>query len=274
MGLGTLGLLDGDDTLLVDLGHGLGDELADVLVVVGRNGSDLLDFGEVGTHLLALLAQRLDDSGHGLVDTALEVHGVGTRGDVLQPDTDDGLGENGSGSGTVAGVVVGLRGDLLDHLGAHVGERVLQLDLLGDADTVLGDLRSPELLVNDDVAALGTERDLHGVRQGVDTLLEELARLDVIFDFLCHNSLRLDDCQNIVLLHDEVIGAVDLNLLPGILAVEDLIARLDLHFDLRSTGADGDDLACKGFFLGRVGNDEAPGRFLLRGIRQNQHAVR
>jgi hypothetical protein len=34
-----------------------------------------------------------------------------------------------------------LLGDLLDQLGAHVLVRVLELDLLGDGDAVLGDRR-------------------------------------------------------------------------------------------------------------------------------------
>src|SRR6476620_204653 len=48
---------------------------------------------------------------------------------------------------TVTGHVVGLGGDLLDELGTHVLERVLQLHLLGDRDTVVGDGRSAPLLV-------------------------------------------------------------------------------------------------------------------------------
>ena len=55
---------------------------------------------------------------------------------------EDGLGEDGGGGGAVAGDVGGLGGDLLDHLGAHVLVLVLQLDLLGDGDAVLGDGRA------------------------------------------------------------------------------------------------------------------------------------
>jgi len=59
----------------------------------------------------------------------------------LRPSRVDGLGEDGGGGGAVAGDVAGLGGDLTDHLGAHVLEGVLELDLLGDADAVLGDRR-------------------------------------------------------------------------------------------------------------------------------------
>ena len=42
----------------------------------------------------------------------------------------------------------------------HVGVGVLELDLLGDGDAVLGDGRGTELLVDYDVAALGTQSRL------------------------------------------------------------------------------------------------------------------
>ena len=61
-----------------------------------------------------------------------------------------------------------LRGDLAHHLRAHVLELVLELDLLGDGDAVLGDRRRAEALLDDDVAALGAERDLHRVGERVD----------------------------------------------------------------------------------------------------------
>ena len=275
MGLGTLGLLDGDHAFVVDLGHRLGDQLTDRLVVVGRNGGYLLDLGEIRTDLLALLLERLHDRRNGLVDTALQVHRVGPGRHVLQADADDRLRQHGCGGRTVARIVVGLRSDFADHLGAHVGESVLQFHLLGHRHTVLGDLRSAEFLVDDHVAAFGTERYLNGVRQRVDTLLEQFARLYVIFNILCHDCLSiLDDCQNIVLFHNEVVHAVDLDFLTGILAVEHLVALLDLHLDLRGSGAYCNDFACQRFLLGRVGDDQSAGRLLLRGIRENQHAVR
>ena len=158
-----------------------------LVVVVGRDGGHLLNLGDVGADRLALLAQRVHDNADGLVDTALEVHRVGAGGNVLQTHADDGLSQHRSGGRTVTRIVVGLRSDLADHLGAHVGECILELHLLGHSHAVLGNLRRTELLVDNHVATLRAQRHLHGVRQRVDTLLEELARLYVIFDFLCHN---------------------------------------------------------------------------------------
>jgi hypothetical protein len=41
--LDSLALLDGDDTLSSDLLHSVGDQVSDVLVAVGRDGSDLFN---------------------------------------------------------------------------------------------------------------------------------------------------------------------------------------------------------------------------------------
>ena len=80
-----------------------------------------------------------------------------------------------------------LRRDLLHHLRAHVLELVLQLDLLGDGDAVLGDGRRAERLLDDDVAALGPQGDLHRVGEGVDAAQDRVASLRVENDvFGCH----------------------------------------------------------------------------------------
>ena len=77
--------------------------------------------------------------------------------------------------------------DFLHHLGAHVLERIRELDLLGDGDAVLGDGRGAELLVDDDVPALGAERDLHRLGELIDAALESRARIGVEMQFLgCH----------------------------------------------------------------------------------------
>ena len=137
------------------------------VVAVGGDGADLGDLLLVGDGLRDLL-QVLDDGLDGLVDAALEVHRVGAGGDGLQALAEDRLGEHGGRGGAVAGDVGGLGGDLLHHLRAHVLELVLELDFLGDGDAVLGDGRGAEGLVDDDVAALGAERDLDRVGQDVD----------------------------------------------------------------------------------------------------------
>ena len=104
---------------------------------------------------------------------------------------DDRLTEDSSGGGAVAGDVVGLGGDLLRELRADVLERVFQLDVLGDGDAVVGDRRRAELLLQDDVAALGTEGDLDGVSEGVDAALKGVSRGLIEEQLLGHGVLLL-----------------------------------------------------------------------------------
>ena len=102
----------------------------------------------------------------------LTLHRVGAGADVLEALGDDRLGKDDGGRRAVAGDVVGLGRDFLDELRAHVLERVLELDIAGDRDAVVGDRGGAELLVEDDVAALGPERDPDSVGQAVDAALE------------------------------------------------------------------------------------------------------
>src|SRR5678809_1570869 len=74
-------------------------------------------------------------------------------------------------------------GHFLGHMGAHVLERIRELDLLGDGDAVLGNRWGTKLLVDDDVPALGTESDLHSVSELVDAPLESRAGVGVELQF-------------------------------------------------------------------------------------------
>ncbi|KUI63192.1 hypothetical protein VP1G_11450 [Cytospora mali] len=130
-----LALLDGDDTLLANLLHGVGNQLSDVCVTVGRDSGDLGDLLTRGDIPLVLLQELHDGIDSGL-DTAAEVHGVAAGGDVL-----DGLGEDGPGkdcgsSGTVTGDLVGLGGDVLQQLGTEVLKLVLQAGLDQDVSAL------------------------------------------------------------------------------------------------------------------------------------------
>jgi hypothetical protein len=103
----------------------------------------------------------------------------------LAPSLDDGLGQHCRRGGAVAGEIIGLGGDFAQHLRAHVLELVLKLDFLGDGDAVLGDARRAEGLVDDDVAALRTQRHLYCVSENVDAAQHLLARFAVKPDFFC-----------------------------------------------------------------------------------------
>ena len=116
----------------------------------------------------------------------LSVHRVRAGGDVLDALAIDRLREDGGGGGAVAGGVGGLRRDFAHHLRAHVLELVLELDLLGDGDAVLGDRGGAELLLDDDVAALGAEGDFDRVGELVHAAQDRLAGVLAVCDSLSH----------------------------------------------------------------------------------------
>src|SRR5690625_1939232 len=76
------------------------------------------------------------------------------------------------------------------------------------------------------------------------------------------SSLRTTkNAENVALLHDEQLLAIQLDLGPGPFAEEDPVAGLDIQGDtlagfVTRTGADGDDLALLGLFLGAVRDDQ------------------
>ena len=95
---------------------------------------------------------------------------------LRRPFVHERLREHGGGGGAVTGHVVGLGGDLLHQLRAHVLERVVELDLAGDGDAVVGDRRRAELLLEHDVAAPRAEGDLDRVGELVDARFEPATR--------------------------------------------------------------------------------------------------
>src|SRR5664280_2153385 len=183
LGLHRLGFFDGDHALIADLLHRLRDHLADGAVAVRRNGADLGDLGG-GADFGGALLDVLDHGGDRDVDAALEVHRVHAGGDRFGAFRHDGGGQHGGGRGAIAGQIVGLLGDFANHLRAHVLELVLELDLLGDGNAVLGDARSAERLVEHHVAAFRAERDLHRIGEDLDAAQHAVAGIDGEFNFL------------------------------------------------------------------------------------------
>ena len=213
---------------------------------------------------------RLDGGGDGLLDAPLEAHRAGAGGHVAQALADERLGQHGGGGGAVAGDVVGLGGDLLHQLGAHVLERVVELDLTGDGHAVVGDGGGAELLLEHDVAALRAEGDLDGVGQLVDAGLEAAAGLVVELQDLGHErSYLVTMARTSRALRISRSSPSTVISVPPYLRVDDGVADLDVERDDlagllgAAAGADGQDLALLGLLLGGVGDDEAAGGGLL-----------
>ena len=131
---------------------------------------------------LASSLMRADGCFDGGLDALLQGHRVGAGGHVAQALADHAPRQHRGGGGAVTGDVVGLLGDFLDQLGADALVRVLELDLLGDGDAVVGDGGGAPLLLEHDVAALRPEGDAHGVGELVHARFERPASLLVESD--------------------------------------------------------------------------------------------
>ena len=187
-------LLIGDqDSGVVQISHhlvGIGDHIRGEVAAVELHAfHDLVVGLSGGLVLLAVSLDGLNSLGNSLAHAAADIHGVCTGGDILHALGDHGLCQNGCGGGAVACCVVGLGSDFTHQLCAHVLELVLQLDLLRDGDTIVGDDRGAELLAQHHVAALGAQGDLNGVCQGIDTGTQCLAGILALLDLLSHNQI-------------------------------------------------------------------------------------
>ncbi len=151
-----LALFDGNYAVLADLGHGLGDQLADHGVVVGADRAHVGDvFG--AAHRLSQSAEMLDSRVDGLLDAAADGRRVGPGGDIPQALAKDLTGEHCGGCRAVARQVRGLRGHLVDELRAHVLEALFQVDFLAHRYAVLRDGRAAVGLVENDVVPSGAQ---------------------------------------------------------------------------------------------------------------------
>jgi hypothetical protein len=124
---------------------------------------------------------------HRPFDAPLQRHRIGAGGDVLRTFADDRLRKNRSRRRSITGDVGRLARDFTHHAGAEILDRILQVDLLGDGDAVLGDGGRSEFLVEHDVAALGAERHLDCVRQLIHAAKQRVTRTLAVDDLLCHS---------------------------------------------------------------------------------------
>src|SRR5882757_6924088 len=246
-----LRLFNGDDTVLTNLLHRLGDDGSDLVIGVGGDGADLCDhFASDRLRQLrersalddAVLIALANDGLNGLIDAALQGGGIRTGSNGLHAFAEDRLCKHGGGGGAVASNVRGLGSNFLDHLCACVLGRILQLDLLGNGHAVLGDRRGTELFLDDDIAALGAECHLDRVRQRINAAQNCLTRIFSMQNQLCHffiscactccsasncsfvlecllrrsriNCMQclLEDAQNFFFAHDQELFAVQLDL--------------------------------------------------------------
>src|SRR5262249_41583843 len=173
--LDRLRFLDRDRAVLANLIHRVGNDLADRLVPVGRNGRDLRELGTIADFLRELF-QILDDCIDTFHDAALQRSRIRTSGHVAKTFAVNGFRENRRRSRAVARDIRRFGCDFSHELRAHVFVRVFELDLFCHCHTILGDRRAAEFLVENDVAAGRAECGLDGFRQLLDTAQQRVPR--------------------------------------------------------------------------------------------------
>ena len=146
-----LRFFNGDNAVFADFFHSVCNKAADFFVT-GRDRSYLSDGSFVGNSdgtFLDFFNEFVDS----FFNTAFEDHRVSTGSYVAHAFLDHGLSKDGSSRRAVTGYVIGLGGDFFDELSAHVFEGIFEVDIAGDGNTIVGDGRSTEFLVENDVAA-------------------------------------------------------------------------------------------------------------------------
>jgi hypothetical protein len=106
----------------------------------------------------------------------------------LEPFADQTMSQHRRGGGAVARHLAGLRRHFLEQLGAHVLERVGQLDLAGDRETVIGDRGCALAAAENHIAAAGPQRDAHRAGQLIHSAPQREPGRLVELDPLAHVS--------------------------------------------------------------------------------------
>ena len=172
------------NAVFADLVDCVCNDLADACVC-SRNCCNACDVALV-VNIFCLALDGLNSSCNSLFDTALQTHWVCTGCDVAHALVNDCLCEHSCCCGSVTGDIICLGGDFLHELCAHVLEWIVEFDFLRDGNTVVSDGWCAELLIENDVASLRSERDLHCIGQLVHASLESATRLVIEFQLLCH----------------------------------------------------------------------------------------
>src|SRR5713226_812871 len=174
-----LGLFHGDDAVLADLLHRLGNDVA------GDGLGQLVEFAFAA--LAGLGVDGAANHRNRFLDAPLHGHGVGAGRDRLHAFAIDGLRQNGGGGGAIASDVGSLGSDFTHHLRANVLQPIFQFDFFCHGHAVLGNGRRSEFLLNHNIAAFGAESHLHRVGQNINAAENRLPRFLSLYDLFCHN---------------------------------------------------------------------------------------
>ena len=150
--VGGFGFLNGYNAVGGNLIHRLGNKLADIFVA----RRDCSNSGNIGraVYLFGICLNSFDSGVNGLFHALAKYHRVCAGGNVLHTLVNKRLSQNGCGSCTVAGDIVGFGGNLFYKLRTHILERVVKLDFLCDCNAVVGYKRRSEIAVKYNISAL------------------------------------------------------------------------------------------------------------------------
>ena len=137
---------------------------ADGTVIVGGNRGNIDDLVALGDiDRLRNSSQFFDNFADCFLDSTIDGVRVGAGCDIFEAFPVDRLSEYRCGGRAVAGHAAGLGGSFLDHLGAEIFVLVVQVNFVGDGHAVFGDTGRAPALINNCIAAAGTQRGFHRV---------------------------------------------------------------------------------------------------------------
>ena len=182
---GGLAFFDGDNAVVADRFHRVGEELTDLWVVISADRADVGDLF-FGRNLLGHFLKLRHGGGSRFIDTATNRRRIAAGGDVAQTFAENSARENGSGRRTVADDVVRLRSHFVHELRAHIFEGIFKLNFFTNGNAVFGNLRAAVSLAQHDVSSGRTKGNRHDVGQLIDAVKHLTSRRVVEDQLLCH----------------------------------------------------------------------------------------
>ena len=96
------------------------------------------------------------------------------------------MSQNGGRCGAITSSIVGFGCGLTNESNTGVFDVILKLDLFGNRDSIINDLRSAKFLLKNHIAALRTEGHCNSFGENVDAFFKSTASILAIDNSLSH----------------------------------------------------------------------------------------
>ena len=156
IGVASLAFFNGDNTVFWYLAHSISKQLTYFRVIVGTYGCHLFYLVVVVANNFGIILNEVYNFIDSLVDTALQIHWVGTGSHILQTFCNDSLCQDSCCCRTIAGIVSSLACHTLNELCTGILETVFKFYFLCYRNTIFCDLRSTEFLSKNYISPLRT----------------------------------------------------------------------------------------------------------------------